>query len=93
MTEQVRLLPLGGHEYAAEVHEAGETTEHRVVGAQEVRDSLDLPEEDEERFVTESLRYLLQERPVTALPHDIDLKRVHQDDPEFLPEMRSRISE
>lgn len=91
MAEEVKVLQLGTHEYAAEVHEAGETTEHRVLLTQEMLDSLGVSDEDEHRFVAESMKYLLQETPVTALPHDIDLVSVAENE-EFLPEMRSRMS-
>lgn len=91
MAEDVKVLQLGVREYAAEVHEANETTQHRVVFSQHLLDALDMPEPDEQRFVAESVKYLLQRTPVTALPHDIDLAGIQQEDLEFLPEMRSRM--
>jgi hypothetical protein len=91
MAEEVKVLRLGAHEYAAEVHEGGETTQHRVVFDQEVLDALDMPSPDEHRFAAESVKYLLQRTPVTALPHDIDLGGLQEEDLEFLPELRARL--
>lgn len=91
MSEDVKVLQLGEHEYAAEVHEGGLTTEHRVMSTQGVLDALDLPEPEEQRVVAESLKYLLQRRPTTALPHDIDLEGIQNEDLEFLPELRARL--
>ena len=92
MAEDVQVLQLGEHEFAAEVHEGDQTTEHRVSYPAEVLDALDMPEPDEQRFVAESLKYLLQRTPSTALPHDIDLEGVQNEDLDFLPEMRARMS-
>lgn len=91
MAEDVKVLQLGSREYAAEVHEGDQTTEHRVVLTQQLLDQLDMPEPDEQRFVAESVKYLLQRTPVTALPHDIDLDGLPEEDLDYLPEVRSRM--
>lgn len=59
---------------------------------QGVLDALDMPEPDEQRFVVESVKYLLQRTPSTALPHDIDLEGVQNEDLDFLPELRTRMA-
>ncbi len=92
MAESVQVLQLGTREYAAEVREANQTTEHRVVFSQDVLDALDMPEPDEQRFVAESVRYLLQRIPVTALQHEIDLEGLQEEDGDFLAEVRSRMA-
>ncbi|RCW46238.1 hypothetical protein DFQ14_102541 [Halopolyspora algeriensis] len=92
MAEDVKVLQLGEREYAAEVHESNQTTEHRVMFTQDLLDALEMPEPDEQRFVAESMKYLLQRTPVTALPHDIDLEGIQSEDLEFLPEMRARMT-
>lgn len=93
MSEEVRVLQLGAGEYAAEVHEGDMTTEHRVYFPSWLLDELEMPEPDEGRFVAESVRYLLQRLPVTALPHDIDLEGIQSEDLDFLPELRTRMAE
>lgn len=92
MSEHVKVLQLGEREYAAEVHEGDQFTEHRVTFPKALLDELDIQEPDEQRFVSESLRYLLQRVPVTALPHDIDLEGIQREDGDFLPELRARMA-
>ncbi|WP_019854089.1 hypothetical protein [Actinopolyspora mortivallis] len=91
MSESVEVMRLGEHSYAAEVHEAGHTTEHRVVLGQEVLDDLAPPPPEESTVVAETVRYLLDRRPSTALPHDIDLEELREADAGFLPELRARL--
>ncbi|GAA4875073.1 hypothetical protein [Saccharopolyspora cebuensis] len=93
MSEQVRVLKLGIGEFAAEVHEGEQITEHRVVISDRFRDKLLLAEVDEQRLISESLKCLLQQIPVTSLPHDIDLDQMDENYPEFLPELRARLGE
>lgn len=92
MAEHVKVLRLSGYEYAAEVHEGNQPTEHRVRFAQDLLDELTLPDVDEHALVVEAVKYLLQETPGTNLPHDIDLEDVRSKDAEFVPELRARLS-
>lgn len=92
MAEDVKVLQLGEREYAAEVHDSNQTTQHRVMFTQDLLDALDMPAPDEQRFVAESVKYLLQRTPVTALPREIDLEGVQSEDLDFLQEMRARMS-
>lgn len=89
--ESVKVLQRSEGDYAAEVHEGGQTTEHRVLFPRELIDSLDIPEPDESEFVVESIKFLLERMPVTALPHDIDLDGVENEYQDFLPELRARM--
>ncbi|QUH06204.1 hypothetical protein HUO13_24240 [Saccharopolyspora erythraea] len=82
---------MGSGEYAAEVHEGDQTTEHRVLVPRELVDDLDVSAPDEKALVVESIRYLLERTPVTALPHDIDLDAVRREHGDFLPEVRARL--
>lgn len=91
MSEDVNVLRLHDFEYAAEIHQGNEFTEHRVLYAQGTLDDLMLPDVAERDFVIESVKYLLQDTPGTSLPHDIDLGELQGRDPEFIPEMRSRL--
>ena len=93
MAEQVKVLPMGEHQFAAEVHEANETTHHRVVSSQQLLDDLAIPEPDEQMLVAESVKYLLQKVPVTAVPEEIDLTGIQEEDLEYLNEIRARMSE
>ncbi len=93
MSEDVNVLRLNDFEYAAEVHQGNEFTEHRVVYSQATLDELLVPDVDHRDFVVESVKYLLQDTPGTALPHDIDLGELQGRDPDFIPEVRARLGE
>ena len=85
-------MPMAAHEYAAEVHEGTETTRHHVVLTEDFFDDLALVEPDEPTLVGEIIRYLLDREPNTAVPHELDAAALAGDDPEFLPELRRRMT-
>ena len=93
MSEDVKVLKLGDREFAAEVSEGGAATEHRITFPEGFLDeNLPSTDLDEKRLIAESLKYLMQQVHGTALPHDIDLENVHRSDPEFIGELRSRMT-
>lgn len=91
MSEHVKVLPLSEHEYAAEIEDASGTTEHRVTFDRAFLDDLLPLEPGGQELVSEAVKYLLQQRPGTALPHDIDLAAQRSSDADFVPEMRARL--
>ena len=91
MAEDVKVLQLRTHEYAAEVHEGNETTEHRAVLSGDLLDTLGVAEAEEERLVAETVKYLLQRVPVTAVPHDIYVDELRRSETDFVSEMRARM--
>lgn len=92
MRQQVTVRPMGPREFAAEVREGQEVTHHRIVLSDELLDEL-LPLRTDERQVTvESINYLLDEMPGSALPHDIDLDRLRHTDARYLTELQDRLS-
>lgn len=90
MTE-LRTRHLGPGQYAAEVDEGQYTTHHRVVVTQELIEDLEMPDLPEERVVRESLDFLLERLPNTALPHDIDLDEMSRRDDRYVPELQRRL--
>ncbi|SDN02469.1 hypothetical protein [Allokutzneria albata] len=95
MRQHVEVRPMGEHEFAALVGEGDIATRHRVVVPGEVSDELRVqaarPELTEQQIVSESLAFLLEHEPPTALPHDIDLGELNRDDERFLPEVSTRL--
>jgi hypothetical protein len=85
-------MTLTDHEYAAEVHEGTETTTHHVVLSEVFLDDLALVEPDESALVGEIIRYLLDREPNTSVPHELDAAALVGQDPEFLPELRRRLT-
>ncbi|KOV79650.1 hypothetical protein [Nocardia sp. NRRL S-836] len=92
MSTDVRIMPMAAHEYAAEVHEGAETTRHHVVLSEGFFDDLALVEPDEPTLVGEIIRYLLDREPNTSVPRELDAARLVAEDPEFLPELRRRLT-
>lgn len=92
MDEEIRVQPLGPHEYAAEVDEGQESTHHRVVVRDDVFYGPEFAETAESRLVEETMRFLLERSPNTALPHDIDTGELAEQDERYLPELRLRVA-
>ena len=92
MQEEVRVLSMGPHEYAAEVDEGEQTTRHRVLVSGVLLDDPELAGTDEEVVVQQSIRCLLDRMPNTALPHDIDLGELAAGDARFRDELRTRLA-
>ncbi|MCP3798374.1 hypothetical protein NLX83_03790 [Allokutzneria sp. A3M-2-11 16] len=95
MRQYVEVRPMGEHEFAAVVGEGDIATRHRVVVPEELSDEVRVraarPELSERQIASESLAFLLEHKPGTALPHDIDLGGVNRDDERFLPEVSTRL--
>jgi hypothetical protein len=92
MREEIRVLPMGPGEFAAEVDEGAETTRHRVLLPAELSEILGRPNVEESVIVEQALRCLLDRTPNTALPHDIDLAELDSRDSELFNELRARIA-
>ncbi|WP_086820333.1 hypothetical protein [Allokutzneria sp. NRRL B-24872] len=96
MSQRVEVRPMGAHEFAALVGEGDIATQHRVVVPEELAEELRVqvarPELTERQIVAEALAFLLEHKPATALPHDIDLGGVHRADTRFLPDVRTRLT-
>jgi len=89
--EGVTALRTAGGEYRVEVRRAETTTTHRVLFSPELLDQLNVAAPDEERFVVESIRYLLEQAPAAALPQEIDLDGLPHEDIGYLPHVRRRM--
>jgi hypothetical protein len=89
-------MPMGPGEYAAEVDEGDQTTNHRVLLpddllAEIVPGEQAVEEQDARRVVQQALHYLLERVPNTSLGHDVDLGELSNSDGEFIEELRSRL--
>lgn len=82
---------MGPHEFAATVGEGQEITHHRVTVAEQVLADLQIPEVDERHLVEETIGYLLDREPGTALSHDIDTDQLYRADDSYLTELRDRL--
>ena len=95
MSEQIRLLAMGDHEFSVDVTEGPNTTTHRVTVPQELLDDLGLPtadQEDEERVVRESFDFLLEREKSTQILPEFPLEVISTYFSDYLDEMRTRLT-
>src|SRR3954447_23278756 len=99
----VAVRHLGPHEYAVEVSEsdahgnapAALSTTHRVRVDEQVLDDLgiiDPDREDEEALVRESVEFLLEREPGTAIPSDFELSDITARYDDYLTEIPVRLA-
>lgn len=91
MSQAVTIMKLTDREYAVEVHEGIETTDHKVSIPEDLVDEFALSEEQLPQFTEQAVLFLLESRPVTSLPHDLDLSDVRREFPDFVPELQARL--
>ena len=92
MSERVEIQRIGPLEYAAEVHEGQDTTQHKLTMSTGFLEDLMVPDADADHIAAETVRYLLDREPGVAIPHDVDLDRLSNHDHEFLAELRTRLT-
>ncbi len=93
MTADIRIEPLGDHEYLVRFPTAGEEITSRFQASETTLDLLRIPGIGEERIVAETAMFLARRQPVIDIPPMIDLDDVeaaYGDD--YLDEVRSRLS-
>jgi hypothetical protein len=91
----IDVRPLGPGEYAVEVSDSAQATHHRVRVDDRVLDDLALLDPDEqtrERLVRESVEFLLEREPASAIRTDFALSDISQFFPEYLQEVATRMS-
>lgn len=90
MTE-IDLTPMGPGEYGVQVTEGHTTTSHRVKVPDDLADA-GLPEGDPERLVRESLLFLLEREPATAILPEFALPDITRYFPEYPAEIAARLA-
>jgi hypothetical protein len=92
MTE-IRLQPIGEHDYGVTVVEGDVVTDHKVRVSEDVLDALAAPGTDEERVVRETIGFLLERKKSTELYEEFDLDTIADQYPdEYIDELRVRLS-
>ncbi|MEU1290010.1 hypothetical protein [Kitasatospora sp. NPDC005856] len=89
----IRIEPLGDHEYLVRFPTAGEEITSRFQASEATVDRLKAPGAGEERIVAETALFLTRRQPVIDIPPMIDLDDVaaaYGDD--YLDELGSRLN-
>ena len=88
----IRIHPLDEHGYGVTVVEGSTVTDHKVRVTDDFLDTLGMPDVDETRLVEETISFLLEREKSTSIYEEFDLDVVSQRFPEYLDELRARLS-
>lgn len=82
----------GEHDYGVAVVEGEITTNHKVRVTDDFLDTLAMPGVDESRVVHETIAFLLDREKSTGIYEEFDLDVVSQRFPDYLDELRTRLT-
>ena len=89
---QVQVTATGPREFGVTVRGEGVETSHKVTVPESLVDDLGLPEVDDETLVEESFEFLLEREPPTSILREFPLTVISEYFPEYLDELRRRLS-
>jgi hypothetical protein len=90
MTE-IDITRLGAREFRVQVRERGRETTHRVTAPERLGE-LELREDELERVVRESFRFLLEREPASSILAQFSLDEITRYFPEYPSELARRLS-
>ena len=89
---QVHVTAVGPREFGVTVSGEDVETSHKVTVPESLVDDLGLPEVDDETLVEESFEFLLEREPPTSILREFTLTVISEYFPEYLDELRRRLS-
>lgn len=93
MTNQLRIEPLGDHDYLIRVREGQERVEILIQASPDVVERLGLGEPAEARIVAATAAFLMERQPAADLPQALDLDDVAAAYDNYLSELVLRLSQ
>jgi hypothetical protein len=88
----ISISPLAPRAFRVEVREGQRQTTHQVTVPQRLGERLQLREDDLERVVRESFRFLLEREPATSIMRQFSLSDISRYFPEYPSELERRLS-
>jgi len=88
---EIQILPVGPGRFSVAVDEEHLRTVHTVVVPASLLDDLGLAGVDQTEIVRETLGFLLEREPATAILEEFSLETVASYFPEFYDELRTRL--
>jgi hypothetical protein len=88
---EIRITPVGPHEFGVEVTEGTDTTSHRVIVPQSLLDDWGLEEGDGEDVVRESFEFLMEREPASSILPEFSLAIIPRYYPEYKDELPDRL--
>jgi hypothetical protein len=87
----ISITPLAPRTFRVEVREGQGATTHQVTVSERLGEALELREEDLERVVRESFRFLLEREPATSILRQFSLSDISRYFPEYPSELARRL--
>jgi hypothetical protein len=88
----ISITPLAPRAFRVEVREGQRETTHQVTVPERLGERLELREDDLERVVRESFRFLLEREPATSILRQFSLSDISSYFPEYPSELERRLS-
>ena len=88
----ISITPLAPRAFRVEVREGQRETTHQVTVPERLGERLELREDDLERVVRESFRFLLEREPATSILRQFPLSDISRYFPEYPSELERRLS-
>jgi hypothetical protein len=88
----ISVTPVAPRTYRVEVREGHRETTHQVTVPERLGERFQLGEDDLERVVRESFRFLLEREPATSILRQFSLSDISRFFPEYPSELARRLS-
>ena len=88
----ISITPVAPRVFRVEVREGQGATTHQVTVPERLGETLELREDDLERVVLESFRFLLEREPATSILRQFSLGDISRYFPEYPSELVRRLS-
>jgi hypothetical protein len=88
----ITISPLALRVFRVEVREGQRATTHEVTVPERLGERLELREDDLERVVRESFRFLLEREPATSILRQFSLSDISRYFPDYPGELERRLS-
>ena len=92
MSTTMQVTPMAPGEFGVEVTEGTDTTGHKVLVPAGFLDDMLLADADQETIVRETIAFLLEREPATAILPEFSLLDVPRYFPEYPEELRRRMT-
>jgi hypothetical protein len=88
----ISVIPLAPRTFRVEVREGQRETTHQVTVPERLGETLQFREDDLERVVRESFRFLLEREPAASILRQFSLGDISRYFPEYPSELERRLS-
>jgi hypothetical protein len=88
----ISITPLAPRAFRVEVRQGQRETTHQVTVPERLGERLELREDDLERVVRESFRFLLEREPASSILRQFSLGDISRYFPEYPSELERRLS-